>query len=85
MPFGVNHAASGTDGSRMYVFGGRQGRNRVGPGFDWTQIYDPATDTWTDSESDPDVPPLPVPRGGTGRALYVPGANAFMVFGGESD
>lgn len=36
MPEGVNHAAAGTDGSRMFVFGGRQGGNVVGPGFDYT-------------------------------------------------
>ncbi|MCS7032793.1 MAG: hypothetical protein NZ561_02230, partial [Phycisphaerae bacterium] len=27
MPRGVNHAASGTDGSKFYVFGGRDGKN----------------------------------------------------------
>ena len=41
MPAGRNHAASCTDGSKLFVFGGRSGRNVVGPGFDDTQIYTP--------------------------------------------
>ena len=41
MPVGRNHVASCTDGSRMYVFGGRSGRNTVGEGFSETQIYTP--------------------------------------------
>ncbi len=83
MPEGVNHAASGTDGERFFIFGGRKGGNVVGPGFDYTQIYDPATGTWRSSTTDPTLPPLPVGRGGTGKALYADGV--FMVFGGETD
>lgn len=85
MPDGVNHAASATDGQRMYVFGGRKGQNRVGDGFDFTQIYDPLTDTWETSEDDSAIEPLPAPRGGTGRALYLPEENVFLVVGGESN
>lgn len=83
MPDGVNHAAAGTDGERLFVFGGRKGGNVVGPGFDYTQIYDPVTNEWTSSELDPTIPPLPIGRGGTGRAIYQDGV--FMVFGGETD
>lgn len=38
MPLGVNHAAAGTDGERMFVAGGRGGPNRVGPGYDLLQV-----------------------------------------------
>lgn len=49
MPIGVNHAAAGTDGQKFYVFGGRDGGNSLGPGFDYTQVYDPENDTWNTS------------------------------------
>ena len=86
MPEGVNHAAAGTDGKKLYVFGGRKRRNNPGPGFNFTQIYDPETNTW-DSSSLPGsaLQPLPAPRGGMGKAVYIPEANAFLVFGGESN
>jgi N-acetylneuraminic acid mutarotase len=32
MPKGRNHAAACTDGTRMFVFGGRSGKNIVGQG-----------------------------------------------------
>lgn len=38
MPQGVNHAAAATDGARMYVAGGRDGRNTVGNGFNYMQV-----------------------------------------------
>jgi N-acetylneuraminic acid mutarotase len=51
MLVGVDHAASGTDGVKMYVFGGRSiGRNIAADGLDLTQVYDPATDTWSYGE-----------------------------------
>jgi N-acetylneuraminic acid mutarotase len=86
MPKPTSHAASGTDGARWYVFGGRGPRSAdaVGAanGLDDVQVYDPATDTWTVSGSGPDAPaPLPVGRGGMGKALFVVGR--FYVIGGE--
>jgi hypothetical protein len=77
MPYGVNHAASATYNDLLYVAGGRMGRNRVGPGFDYLQIYDPATNEWELG------PPLPVARGGMGKAVVLDGL--MYVFGGESD
>jgi hypothetical protein len=38
MKTGRNHAASCTDGERMFVFGGRSGKNVVGPGYSETQV-----------------------------------------------
>lgn len=80
MPVPVNHAASGTDGERLFVFGGRQGMNVPQPGFDDVQVYDPVSGTWLTSDAG-DVAPMPLPRGGTGRAVYVNGE--FYVMGGE--
>ncbi|MEL6716462.1 MAG: kelch repeat-containing protein, partial [Planctomycetota bacterium] len=80
MPTPVNHAAAGTDGTRMYVFGGRQGNNVPQPGFDDVQIYDPIADSWETSDAG-DVAAMPLPRGGTGRAAWLDGA--FWIMGGE--
>eukprot|EP00041_Stephanoeca_diplocostata_P026390 m.711648 g.711648 ORF g.711648 m.711648 type:complete len:413 (-) comp22953_c0_seq5:3761-4999(-) len=74
---GVDHAACATDGRKMYVFGGRHvGRNIVAPGMDYTQIYDPSTDSWSYGE------PMPIPRGGMGAAVFVNGY--FVIAGGET-
>ncbi len=83
MPAGVNHAASSTDGQKLYVFGGRSGGNVPSIGFNYVQIYDPATSTWTTSfQSGSTIPPLPQARGGMGRAAYY--GNEFYVMGGET-
>jgi len=82
---GRNHAASATDGSRLYVFGGRGpgsgDNNTVANGFADVQIYDPATDRWVSSK-EADIRPLPVGRGGMGKAVYAGGE--FYVLGGET-
>ena len=87
MPLGRNHAAAGTDGRRLYVFGGRGpgsgDANVVADGFDDVQIYDPPTNTWTCSCTPGSlIPPLPQKRGGMGRAAYIDGE--FYVVGGET-
>ncbi|QOV91781.1 Kelch repeat-containing protein [Humisphaera borealis] len=82
MPQGVNHAASATDGTRLYVFGGRDGGNIPSNGFNYTQVYDPATNTWTSSGSGAPLAPLPQARGGTGKAVFANGE--FYVMGGET-
>jgi N-acetylneuraminic acid mutarotase len=81
MPEGVNHAAAATDGARFYLFGGRTGGNVVGDGFDYVQVYDPATGVWN-SSTQGILAPLPESRGGTGRAVYL--NNEFYIFGGET-
>lgn len=87
IPWPRNHAASGTDGERFYVFGGRgpdsgEG-DTVANGYDDVQIYDPRTDRWITSDGSPGAPPpLPVRRGGLGRAVFVQGE--FWVIGGET-
>ena len=79
MPRGRNQAASGTDGARFYVFGGRDGSNVVANGFADVQVYDPASDTWIASR---DVAPVPQARGGMGKAVYLNGE--FYIIGGET-
>lgn len=80
MPLGVNHAAAATDGARLFVFGGRQGPNVPAPGFSNVQVYDPVTGTWQTSQNG-QVAAMPLPRGGTGRAVWYRGE--LYVFGGE--
>jgi N-acetylneuraminic acid mutarotase len=87
MPQGRNHTASGTDGQKFYVFGGRGpgsgDRNVTTNGFDTTQVYDPATDTWDSSlNAGSALAPLPQARGGMGKAVYLNGE--FYVIGGET-
>jgi len=83
-----NHAASGTDGTRWYVFGGRGpgsgDANVLANGFAHVQVYDPATNTWSVSGSGPGAPAsLPLGRGGMGKAAFVGGR--FYVIGGETE
>lgn len=87
MPLPVNHAASATDGRLWYIFGGRGpgsgDGNVVANGFDYVQVYDPDTDQWRWSDGSPGAPlPLPQPRGGTGKAVFL--AGEFWILGGET-
>jgi len=83
MPTGVNHAASATDGQKLYVFGGRGGGNWPQPGWDVVQVFDPLTATWDSSDlPGSTLAPMPSGRGGTGKAVYYQGE--FYVFGGET-
>jgi glucose/arabinose dehydrogenase len=80
---GRNHAAAGTDGTKLYVFGGRRGGNFVANGFNSLMIYDPVANTWTWSGgAGSTLAPLPEARGGMGKALWLRGE--FHVFGGET-
>jgi glucose/arabinose dehydrogenase/N-acetylneuraminic acid mutarotase len=84
---GRNHAASGTDGSRFFILGGRGigsgAGNTVANGFPDVQIYDPVADTWTTSlDPGSTLNPMPIGRGGTGKAVFYKGE--FHVFGGET-
>jgi N-acetylneuraminic acid mutarotase len=76
MLHGVNHAASTTDGTRLWVFGGRAGGNTVSNGYNYVQVYTPSTNSWRWSS------PLPQARGGMGKAVYYQGE--FYIFGGET-
>eukprot|EP01025_Chloroclados_australasicus_P013587 TRINITY_DN16396_c0_g2_i2.p1 TRINITY_DN16396_c0_g2~~TRINITY_DN16396_c0_g2_i2.p1 ORF type:complete len:385 (+),score=30.07 TRINITY_DN16396_c0_g2_i2:115-1155(+) len=77
IPEGVNHAASCTDGRSLFVFGGRKGRNRPGPGYDFVQEFDPVTGTWTLHDER-----LPEARGGMGNCVCMDGY--CHIFGGET-
>ena len=83
MPVPTNHAASATDGTALWVFGGRGGGNWPQPGYDVVQRYDPLTQVWTTS-NDAGMPlaPMPMGRGGTGKAVFQRGE--FLIIGGES-
>jgi N-acetylneuraminic acid mutarotase len=52
-------------------------------GFDTVQVYDPVTNAWRTSD-DPasGLAPMPLPRAGTGKAVFANGE--FFVFGGET-
>jgi N-acetylneuraminic acid mutarotase/glucose/arabinose dehydrogenase len=80
---GRNHTAAGTDGTKLYVFGGRRAGNFVTNGYDSLMIYDPGTDAWSWSgEVGSTLAPLPEARGGMGKAVWLRGE--FYVFGGET-
>lgn len=67
-----DHLAAASDGSALYVAGGRtMSIAAVVPAF---ESYDPATDRWTR------LPGMPTPRGGTGAAFV---ADSIVVVGGE--
>ncbi|GJM20401.1 MAG: hypothetical protein DHS20C15_03160 [Planctomycetota bacterium] len=87
MTDGRNHAASATDGEKLWVFGGRGAgsgdANVVANGFADIQCYDPVTDTWDSSNlMGSELQPLPIGRGGMGKAIYYQGE--FYIFGGET-
>ena len=87
MPAARHHAASATDGEKLYFFGGRgpgSGDSSVlANGFADIQIYDPQRDEW-ESSQDPGstLKPMPIGRGGAGKAVYFSGE--FYIFGGET-
>ena len=61
----------------MYVFGGRAtGRNRPSDGIARVQVYNPASNTWSDGAG------MAFGRGGMGKAVYVNGQ--LYVMGGEA-
>ena len=76
MLVGINHQAAGTDGKKMYIFGGRTTRyNRPENGITTVQIYDPTADAWSYG------PEMLYGRSGMGNAPFINGR--FFVFGGE--
>jgi N-acetylneuraminic acid mutarotase len=83
MPRGVNHAASSTDGQRLFVFGGRGGKNDTSNGFNTVQVFDPATNAWRSSDvAGSGLAPFLQARGGMGKAVFANGE--FYVIGGET-
>ena len=78
MPRGRNRAAAGTDGKRLFVFGGRGagsgGDGALADGFDTVQVYNPATNQWFSSAvAGSALKPLPQGRAGAGRAGVLQG------------
>jgi N-acetylneuraminic acid mutarotase/glucose/arabinose dehydrogenase len=83
MPLPRNHAAAATDGTQLYIFGGRDNENVPDIGYNDVQIYDPQSNSWqTSADQDSTIPPLPKARGGMGKAVYFRGE--FYVMGGET-
>lgn len=77
LPVAVNHQAAGTNGDKMYIFGGRmQNHQMAANGMAKVQIYDPATNQWTLSKEK-----MLFGRGGHGYAPFILGH--FYIFGGE--
>ncbi|MCB0029883.1 MAG: hypothetical protein KDE28_18340, partial [Anaerolineales bacterium] len=81
LPQGRHYASAGTDGSRLFIFGGREGPLAPNDGTNTVQIFDPLLNTWT-SSSDGFLTPLPQARAGMGRALYA--GDEFYLLGGET-
>jgi len=76
MIVGVNHQAAGTDGKKMYIFGGRTlNENMPGNGIKTVQIYDPRTNRWTLG------PEMLWGRSGHGNVPFINGL--FYLTGGE--
>lgn len=82
MPQGRNSAPAGTDGSRLFLFGGRDGGDEPGNGFNTVQIYNPSTNSWLSSASGAPLAPLPQARAGIVKAPLFDGE--FYVIGGET-
>jgi N-acetylneuraminic acid mutarotase len=83
MPRGANHSASATDGSKFWIFAGRDGVGDVQNGFGTVQVFDPATNTWKSSDTPGSgIAAVPIGRGGTGKAVFYNGE--FYVIGGET-
>ncbi|GLC67624.1 hypothetical protein PLESTF_000584100 [Pleodorina starrii] len=82
MPHAVHHAAMATDGKLVYVFGGRNSKagTALGP-VNYTQVYDPSTNTWKANTQPGGPAATPVGRGGMGAAVYY--KSHFYIFGGE--
>lgn len=80
---GRNHAAAGTDGQKLWVFGGRRAGNFPTNGYDSVMVYDPGSNTWDWSGAiGATLAPLPEARGGMGKAVRW--GSEFYVFGGET-
>ncbi|MCS7033264.1 MAG: hypothetical protein NZ561_04610, partial [Phycisphaerae bacterium] len=74
---GRNSAPAGTDGTRLYVFGGRVGGdNPENPRSD-ILVYSPTSNTWQTLAQT-----LPVGRGGIVKAPFINGE--FYLMGGET-
>lgn len=78
MPIARNSAPAGTDGQRLFVFGGRDGGDRPHPGFTNVQVYDRATNRWSSVNTN-----VPRPTGGIVKAPFHNGE--FYIIGGETD
>ena len=79
MPIAVDHASAGTDGMRVFVFGGGQSANGSQVTVNDVQVFDPSAGTWSTSAAG-EVHSMPLPRAGAGRAVYTQGE--FHVAGG---
>lgn len=74
---GRNSAPTGTDGSRMYLFGGRVGGDNPENGRTDILVYNPSSNGWSTLSQT-----LPLGRGGTVKAPFVNGE--FVIMGGEN-
>jgi hypothetical protein len=83
MPQTRIHAAAGTDGAHLFLFGGRNPAAANNDGTDTVQVYDPISNSWVSSAGPGAwILPLPQARCGMGKALFRDGR--FYVMGGET-
>lgn len=74
---GRNSAPAGTDGSKLYIFGGRVGGDSPENGRTDILVYNPSSNSWSTLPQT-----LPIGRGGTVKAPFVNGE--FYLIGGET-
>jgi len=79
LPAGVHLAASGSNGERVFIMGGRTGILGPQAGVNLVQAFDPATGIWESSAAG-QLAPLPLPRSSTGPAIFWD--DELYVFGG---
>ena len=70
-------AATATDGTYVYAFGGYHFPENIGSTLDTVYRYTPSTDTWTT------LAPMPQPSL-IATAVYYPATNKIYVFGGAT-
>ena len=75
MPEPRNHLAAVVLGGRIYALGGQLLGDEVSGNRATVNVYDPATDQWTDDT------PLPSPRGHIGTSTYVRDGRIIVVGG----
>ncbi|MEO0650816.1 MAG: kelch repeat-containing protein [Planctomycetota bacterium] len=82
--WGRAFAAAGSDGERMWIFGGRRDPNASAAPFADVFVFDPQTDQWSSSlEPGSDLDSMPVARAEMGPAVHRFGR--FYLIGGRTN
>lgn len=78
MPLGVFDASCGTNGTHIFVFGGRD--SETGPPTATVQIFNPEGLKWQTSVTNDSISRLPSAVSSAGRAVFA--HDAFIILGG---